>query len=303
MVEMGHCATALGSLPDADASRAAPSRRAPARTTIPKAERQAILVRTVKLDVIPHLLSVVRPAEAAPAPVPAITAADVAGLADLALHGHDGAAAAFVGALREQGITAEALFLDLLTPVARQLGEWWEQDVCGFTEVTTGLWRLQDAMHGLSPAFLSAAPMPSGPRILLVPMPGEQHTFGLSMVHEFFRRAGWNAWSGSVNSRAELEAAVRRQWVDVVGFSLACDEQLDAARAEILAVRQASRNAGLFVVVGGPLFVADSVLAASIGADGTAQDGAQAVAMATALLDRRDGRQARRKDGLRGGRG
>ena len=306
MVEMGQHATALENPADADTRRGTPpgrdpARRDPARSAIPAAERQAILVRTVKLDVIPRLLSLVRSSDlernleagAAPAANPAITPAHVLELANLALHGHDRAASAFVLDLRERGIPAETLLLELLTPVARLLGEWWEQDVCSFLEVTTGLWRLQEAMYGISPAFLAKASVPAGPRILLVPLPGEQHTFGLSMVFEFFRQAGWNAWSGPVASRAELAAAVSREWVDVVGFSLGSDERLEEARAEIEAVRVASRNPGLFVVVGGPAFGASAGLAASIGADGTAVDGAQAVAMAAELLER-SGRRVRR---------
>ena len=294
MVELGQCATALDSRTDANTTHAGAPRHASARTTaIPRTERQAILLRTVKLDVIPRLRSVAAcgataPVEApaaprAPAPVLMITDAHVAELANLTLHGHDGAVEAFVGNLREQGVAAEALVLDLLTPVALQLGEWWEQDVCSFLDVTAGMWRLQDALHGLGSSFQAAEPSKPGPRILLVPLPGEQHTFGLSMVHEFFRRAGWDAWTGPVGSRAELTATLRRQWVDVVGFSLGSDERLEAARAEIQAVRLASRNPGLAVMVGGPPFVGNPNLAASIGAE----DGVQAVAAAAALVSAR----------------
>ena len=190
--------------------------------------------------------------------------------------------------MRRRGIAPEAVYLDLLAPTARRLGEWWEDDICDFTQVTTGLWRLQIAMRELSPAFLAASSVASGPRprVLLAPLPGEQHTFGLSMVHDFFRRGGWDAWSGPVADRAELAAMVRHQWVDVVGFSLACDERMDTARAEIRAVRLASRNPGLAVMVGGPPFVANPGLAAEIGADGTAENGLQAVAAAGELLRR-----------------
>lgn len=293
MVEMGQCATALDSQTDA---QGAPSRSASARAgTISRAERQAILLRTVKLDVIPRLRSRAEPA----VPVPVVTPAQVAELAELSLRGHDGAVSTFVGDLREQGIDAEALFLHLLAPAAAHLGEWWEQDVCSFVEVTAGMWRLQDALHCLgrafqAPALHALAPSRSGPCILLVPLPGEQHTFGLSMVHEFFRRAGWNAWTGPVSSRAELAATVRRQWVDVVGFSFGSDDRLEAARAEIQAVRLASRNPALAVMVGGPPFVASPDLAASIGADGTAENGAQAVAAASALVHARSSRKERR---------
>ena len=79
---------------------------------------------------------------------------------------------------------------------------------------------------------------------------------------------------------------VRSSWVDVVGFSLACDERLDTVRTEISAIRLASRNPGLAVMVGGPPFVLDPALAEAVGADGTARDGLQAVGAAHGLLQR-----------------
>ena len=303
MVEMGRYATALDCNADAAAQQAslgaarhsALSHAPPmVMPNLSRRDQRDILARTVEFDVIPHLLLMRTPAAATA--VAAITEANVADLAVLTLGIHEQATGAFVSALRAQGVAAEALYLELLAPVARRLGEWWEQDICDFTQVTTGLWRLQSAMRDLSPAFLSSACFTSAPRqgqapkprILLVPLPGEQHTFGLSMVYDFFVRAGWNAWSGPVSSSADLAAIVRSQWVDVLGFSLACDERLDAAQAEIAAVRRASRNPGLAVIVGGPPFVVSPGLAACIGADGTAGDGLQAVAAANALLKRQE---------------
>ena len=247
--------------------------------------RRAILTRTVQLDVIPRLLT----AYNAPAPVvPAlvIDPTHVAELVGLVLGRNEPAAIAYVEAMRERGVGAEAIYLDLLAPAALRLGVMWEEDACDFTEVTVGLWRLQNAMRELSPSFLhQRASRTDGPRILLVPLPGESHTFGLSMVYEFFRRAGWNAWSGPVESSAEMAAMVRAERVDVVGFSLACDERLETVYQEIRSIRRASRNPGLSVMVGGPPFVANPLLAAELGADGTATDGRQAVAQAQALVE------------------
>jgi len=124
-----------------------------------------------------------------------------------------------------------------------------------------------------------------GPRIILIPMPGETHTFGLSMVYEFFHQAGWNAWTGPIASSAVLCGLVRSEWVEVIGLSLACDDMLDTARKQIAAVRRASRNPKMGVLVGGPGFVANPALAASIGADGTATDGRMAVLQAQAMMD------------------
>ena len=77
---------------------------------------------------------------------------------------------------------------------------------------------------------------------------------------------------------------VRSEWVAMLGFSLACDDRLDAVRSEIRRVRQASRNPNIAVMVGGPGFSADPALAAQVGADGTATDGRQAVLQAALLV-------------------
>ena len=247
--------------------------------------RRAILTRTVQLDVIPRLV-VAHVGVTVPAPTLAVAPAHVAELVELVLARGEPAAIAYVEAMRDRGAAAESLYLDLLAPAARRLGVMWEEDTCDFTEVTVGLWRLQSAMRELSPSFLDhPAGRTSGPRILLVPLPGESHTFGLSMVYEFFRRAGWNAWSGPVSDSAELAAMVRSERVDVIGFSLSCDERLETVYSEIRAVRRASLNPGLSVMVGGPPFVGNPLLAAQLGADGTATDGQQAVAQAQALVE------------------
>lgn len=248
--------------------------------------RRAILTRTVQLDVIPRLVVAHTAGVAISAPSLIVAPSHVAELVQLVLARGDCAAIAFVEGMRDGGAAAESLYLDLLAPAARRLGVMWEEDTCDFMEVTVGLWRLQSAMRELSPSFLDQrAGRAEGPRILLVPLPGESHTFGLSMVYEFFRRAGWNAWSGPVADSAELAALVRRERVDVVGFSLSCDERLETVYSEIRAVRRASLNPGLSVMVGGPPFADNPLLAAQLGADGTATDGRQAVAQAKALVE------------------
>ena len=287
MVEMGPYATFTDASPEADSMARARSQAAVARAGI---DRRAILARTVELDVIPQLL-MRRFAATRAQVIAAVTIAEVAELADITLGANDSETSRFVTEIRQRGVALDAVYLDLLAPVARRLGEWWEDDICDFMQVTNGLWRLQVAMRDVSPAVLASSRVATGtrqtaPRVLLAPLPGEQHTFGLSMVHEFFRRGGWDAWSGPLADRAELAAMVRHQWVDVVGFSLACDERMDSVAPEIRAVRLASRNPGLAVMVGGPPFIAKPGLAAELGADGTAENGLQAVAAAGELLRR-----------------
>jgi methanogenic corrinoid protein MtbC1 len=172
----------------------------------------------------------------------------------------------------------------------------WEEDLCDFTEVTIGLWRLQHALRELRPVFLAGtngefANPRQGPRILLVPLPGEQHSFGLSMVFEFFCRAGWLASCGAVASSGELATMVRRESFAVVGLSVATMDRLETVASEIRAVRRASRNPDIGVMVGGPAFVDHPEFAALVGADATAIDGRQAVFQAQGLLTLFSGRR------------
>lgn len=259
--------------------------------------RRRILTSTVELDVIPRLLlqhraeskagsETGRPFAPGCDMVERVNGTEVADLVDLLLERDEPDAFGFVEQVHRRGASPEAVLLELLTPAARRLGVLWELDECDFTAVTIGLWRLQGAMSRFRPHFMGKADLPAdAPRALLVPLPGEQHGFGIAMVSDFFCRAGWNAWSGPVGTSAELAAMVRGQWTDVIGFSLACDDRLDTLAAEIRRVRRASCNPALGVLVGGPAFARSPHLAVLVGADATAADGLQAVAQARRLLD------------------
>ena len=245
----------------------------------------AILQRTVELDVIPRLLLARREEIAVALPPSAMTPAHIGKLVALLLSRDEQASLAYVHKVHAGGVPAEAIYLDLLAPAARQLGQCWVDDDCDFTDVTVGLFQLQRAMHELGAAFGSdVAAKADALRVLLLPMPQAQHTFGLSMVSEFFRRAGWTAWTGPLDSEGELAAMVGVSRFDAVGFSLGCDEQLDQARRVIALVRKHSRNPDVVVLAGGPGFIDNPGQAVSIGADGTASDGLLAVRRAEALV-------------------
>jgi MerR family transcriptional regulator, light-induced transcriptional regulator len=208
----------------------------------------------------------------------------IAEIANLVVREDVAAAATRIEALRQSGLTIETLYLELLAPIARYLGELWESDIVDFTTVTLGCGRLQQLLHELSPSFFrEAEPHEHRRRVLLAPVPGEQHTFGLYMVAEFFRRAGWDVWSGCMPNR-ELAELVSKESFTLVGFSLSGDQRLDALASSIRSVRRASCNRGIGVLVGGPVFVGHPELVSLVGADATAQDGRQATQQAQNTL-------------------
>ena len=249
-------------------------------------DRLARLARTIETDVIPRLVQAHRPAAANQHPGSAIPLS--AGVDDFVLQvlqDSERDVDTTIAALRERGASMEWIFLELFSPTARKLGEMWDEDRCDFSAVTVALGRLQRLMRELSPAFGTEVEHPAnGRRALFVQPRDEQHSFGLSMVAEFFRRDGWDVIGGVGGAVAHPADKVREEWVDVVGFSVGTDARLPWLRDTISAVRQASRNAALHVLVGGPPFVGHPEYALEVGADGTARNGKEAPQVAERLL-------------------
>jgi methanogenic corrinoid protein MtbC1 len=248
--------------------------------------RSALLTQVVEREIIPRLTLAHGAAPAVETPRSLDFDTDkVREFAGIVLARDAAAACSYVEELRVRGATLEVLYLKLLAPAARWLGELWEEDRADFTEVTIGLLRLMQVLHEVGPAFRDEAGTDAnGRRALLVPAPGDQHSLGLAMVSDFFRRAGWAVWDMPTASGGDLARLVRREWFAVVGFSVSCERWLDAARSAIRAIRGASCNAEIGVMVGGPLFLEHPELVAGVGADATASDAQHAVLQAQGLL-------------------
>ncbi len=250
--------------------------------------RLALLSRAIEDEIIPRLMLAHPGAvDCLPLTPPAsaqVSLEDVRSFAQLVLAPDENVAHACIETMRTSGISVETIYTDLLAPVARYLGELWEDDLCDFTQVTVGLGRLQQVLRELSPAFSQSSANSSGNRVLLLPGPGEQHTFGLVMVAEFFRRAGWDVAGGPWEAGADPIVMVQREWFDVVGFSLGNVDQLDDLAACIKSVRSATLNKTICVIVGGPLFLANPEYVAYVNADAASTDGAQAPGLAASLV-------------------
>jgi methanogenic corrinoid protein MtbC1 len=276
--------TAVARGASGDISRAAPAARSHQGSN---SSSLNLLVRTVEAEVLPRLILARRAALAAPPVEPGVVlaATDVAELVTLVLGQEASAACAFVESLRQRQVTLDSVYLHLLTPAARELGEMWNEDRVDFTQVTVGLMRLQQVLRAINPAFLETVPYGArGARVLLVPAPGEQHTFGLVMVAEFFRRAGWAVSGGPDSKGVDPVALVRTLPYAMIGISIGSTTRLDGVARQIRAVRRASCNRSIGVMVGGPLLLAHPEIVSMVGADATASDGAQAVAQAEGLL-------------------
>jgi methanogenic corrinoid protein MtbC1 len=77
---------------------------------------------------------------------------------------------------------------------------------------------------------------------------------------------------------------VRREWFEIVGFSVSCESRIDQLTAGIRAIRRASCNPRVGVLVGGQVFNEHPEFVAMVGADATASDGKQSVLRAEQLI-------------------
>ncbi len=253
--------------------------------------RMARLVRTIEGEIVPRLVLARRVSPGADRVRPEVAGApdsgDVKELVRLLLAHDVGVASAYAETVRQRGATLEMICLHLLAPAARELGLLWEEDECDFMQVTVGLCRLHQLLRELSPEFRpEEAERRVDHRILLAPIPGDQHTFGITLVAQFLRRAGWDVWHEFPTTASELTSIVREHWFAAVGLSVGCETRLDEVSRIIRAVRDASRNVAIGVLVGGPSLAARPELASLVGADETAADGAQAVLRAERICNR-----------------
>nr|WP_301289447.1 cobalamin B12-binding domain-containing protein [Natronocella acetinitrilica] len=120
-------------------------------------------------------------------------------------------------------------------------------------------------------------------RALLATSSGEDHTFGVQMAAEFFRRDGWAVVRGS-GGRSELAAACRRYSFDLVGLSAGTEQTIDILTRDIRAIRKASCNRFVVVMVGGALFDRHPELVPMVGADAMARNGCDAPGRARQLV-------------------
>lgn len=239
-------------------------------------------------DIIPRLLMAhsMGRTTSAPAKSSGISPTDAEKFASLPMELEAASLMEEVDNFLEAGISVETIYLDLLAPAARKLGEMWENDECDFVDVTMGLWRLQEVMREIG---LRSPPEPvkdyeNQRRAIFTPMPGDQHNFGALMIDEVFSRAGWDSEALAKPERRELLDRLARKSYDVVGLTLSRDCPSSAVTNLIIAMRNISANQKITVLVGGREVNDDPSIVRRVGADGTGADARAALEEAERLV-------------------
>ena len=216
---------------------------------------------------------------------------DVADFAERLLGGTLEGACDRIEELRVAGRSLESIYLKLLAPAACHLRDLWSNDFCGFADVTFALCNLQSVLRHFAQDFYAETATPeSGSRVLVVTPSSDSMDlltpmFGLLLMSQFFRRDGWDA-----SIERDLKCGSFRQtageWFDLVEVLAANDMQLDEIASGIRAIRRASPNPSIGVIVCGQIFSDRPDYIALVGADLMASDPLSSLAQAKSLVTR-----------------
>lgn len=202
----------------------------------------------------------------------------MASLARLLVAADPAEAFALLDILHAEAGSLRASCMWVSEPAARDLGDLWASDEVSEFDVTLGLGRLQQSFRKLClEADHNDRPLERMQgRILIAPLPGEQHLMGAVFDAEMMWREGWDTRCEFPEDTATLVRLVKREWFDVVDLSLSLafnrEDWMPRMAATIAAVRGASLNPALTVVVRGRVFFDHDEplpeLIHSVGADG-----------------------------------
>ena len=184
------------------------------------------------------------------------------------------------------GIAMESIYLDLLAPAAERMGELWEEDIRSFTDVTVGLCRLHEVIryNSLNLRHDHILPTRETPSVLLSTACNDQHVFGIIMVAEFFRQAGWQVNCEPAATTQELIRISAKHNYDVIGLSIARSYEATEISEMIQNLRTSSHNPDVKIMLGGALIARDASFADKVGADIAVIDAERAPGAAINLL-------------------
>lgn len=176
---------------------------------------------------------------------------------------------------------AESLLLKVLLPAQREVGRLWHAGQLRVAEehlVTSTTQRVMAVLADRATAQAS-----HGKTAVAATVAGNTHDIGIRAITYLLELRGWRAlYLGPDLPEEELPRAIAHFSADVVLLSSALSVQLGTLARTIEAIREHS-DRPVQVMVGGHAFVGAGETWRELGADGYAEDGAQALALADRL--------------------
>lgn len=207
----------------------------------------------------------------------------------------DLAASVLVEDLLDAGLSVEDVCLEHLAPAARRLGELWDRDRLPFSEVALAGARIQAILRRM-PASRMTPHCGQGRGAIFAAVPGEQHTLGVMMAAELFRRNGWDVSLLVGLTHDDLVSRISRDDRPVIGLSCSGNHSYPALRRLLAALARTRPDAQMLLsgqVITDAAKVADLPAPVTLVADVTEAE-AQMVRIEAMLATSRRGQSQRR---------
>jgi methanogenic corrinoid protein MtbC1 len=187
---------------------------------------------------------------------------------------------ATVEGARKGGLDMRAIYLGVLQPALREVGRRWETGAMTVAQEHLATAITQTAMSRMAGEHFRDTE--GGPVLLAACVDAERHALGLRMLCDLLELEGWTSlYLGPTVPAADLARMVAERRPQAVALSVSLPPHLLSARDAVAAIR--ATGAPQPVVMVGGRAVPGPEVAARLGADLTAADAGEAVA----LLQRR----------------
>ena len=181
------------------------------------------------------------------------------------------------------GVPLVDIYLQVLQPVLREVGLLWQTNKIGVAQEHYATAATQVVMSQLYEHIFDGPE--NGRRLVAACVGGELHEVGMRMVADIFEVSGWDTYYVGANTPTdEIVETVARQAADALALPATMSTHLPALEAVIHAIRADERTRYTKVLVGGYPFNVSGTLWAKLGADGSAQDALEAIALADRLV-------------------
>ena len=149
---------------------------------------------------------------------------------------------------RSDGMPVRELYVDVLTPVLKEIGDRWAAGELSVAHEHYATAVTQGVLGALAPHM--RVPPSSGRLAVVACTPGELHALGAQMVADFLEGEGWEVLAlGAATPGSDLAALVDDERPDLVALSTAVAGNVDGAEDTLRRLRELADPP--FVVVGG----------------------------------------------------
>jgi methanogenic corrinoid protein MtbC1 len=143
----------------------------------------------------------------------------------------------FVDQIRAQGASVETVYVAYLSEAAKTLGRWWDEDRVTFVEVTIAIGHVYAIMRSLRPSFYSDSIRPPTKSALFAMVPGDDHSLGVEMAADLFRKNNWDIALQVGLSHDALVDYISASRHDIIGISAGSERSIVPLAKLIVALR------------------------------------------------------------------